>query len=419
MPTFQGLVSEEQLNALVAYVKSQSQPVASRNQTGADRRRSARQDRRKSGAMSMATTTVQPVERENYLNKHYGVGSWLFTTDHKRIALLYLHLDHVLLFHRRLLRAAHPPRTAHARRRPRPGRHLQQTLHHARHGHGLLLPHPIDSRRAGQLPRAHDDRRQGPRLPAHQPAELVSLHHRRRHDAALHAHRRRRYRLDLLHALQHRLHQHQNRRGRTRHLRRRILFHPHRPEFHRHHPPHARPRHDLVAPAAVHLGALRHQHHPDSRHARHRHHHRAGRRRTHPASRHLRSQTRRRSAALPASVLVLFASRRLHHDSAVDGRRHRNHRLLLAQAHLRLQLRRLLLDRHRRLRIPGLGASHVRRRNLRLRRAGLLSAELCRRRALRRQSLQLDRHSYTKDPSTTTRPCSTPSASSACSPWAA
>ena len=29
-------------------------------------------------------------ERENYLNKEYGVGSWLLTTDHKRIALLYL-----------------------------------------------------------------------------------------------------------------------------------------------------------------------------------------------------------------------------------------------------------------------------------------------------------------------------------------
>src|ERR1700732_3152125 len=40
--------------------------------------------------MSMATATIQPVERENYLNKEYGVGSWLFTTDHKRIALLYL-----------------------------------------------------------------------------------------------------------------------------------------------------------------------------------------------------------------------------------------------------------------------------------------------------------------------------------------
>ncbi len=29
-------------------------------------------------------------ERENYLNKEYGVWSWLLTTDHKRIALLYL-----------------------------------------------------------------------------------------------------------------------------------------------------------------------------------------------------------------------------------------------------------------------------------------------------------------------------------------
>ena len=33
---------------------------------------------------------AQPVERENYLNKEYGVWSWLLTTDHKRIALLYL-----------------------------------------------------------------------------------------------------------------------------------------------------------------------------------------------------------------------------------------------------------------------------------------------------------------------------------------
>src|SRR5246127_222940 len=40
--------------------------------------------------MSMATSTVPVVERENYLNKEYGVGSWLLTTDHKRIAPLYL-----------------------------------------------------------------------------------------------------------------------------------------------------------------------------------------------------------------------------------------------------------------------------------------------------------------------------------------
>ena len=38
----------------------------------------------------MATATVPAVERENYLNKEYGIGSWLLTTDHKRIALLYL-----------------------------------------------------------------------------------------------------------------------------------------------------------------------------------------------------------------------------------------------------------------------------------------------------------------------------------------
>src|SRR5579863_9805264 len=38
----------------------------------------------------MEIAIPQPVERENYLNKEYGVWSWLLTTDHKRIALLYL-----------------------------------------------------------------------------------------------------------------------------------------------------------------------------------------------------------------------------------------------------------------------------------------------------------------------------------------
>ncbi len=37
----------------------------------------------------MATTAVTP-EREHYLNQQYGIRSWLLTTDHKRIALLYL-----------------------------------------------------------------------------------------------------------------------------------------------------------------------------------------------------------------------------------------------------------------------------------------------------------------------------------------
>src|SRR6202048_2887145 len=40
--------------------------------------------------MSMATARIQTAEREHYLNKDYGIRSWLLTTDHKRIALLYL-----------------------------------------------------------------------------------------------------------------------------------------------------------------------------------------------------------------------------------------------------------------------------------------------------------------------------------------
>src|SRR3954471_17994292 len=35
-------------------------------------------------------TAPQRVEQENYLNANYGIKSWLLTTDHKRIALLYL-----------------------------------------------------------------------------------------------------------------------------------------------------------------------------------------------------------------------------------------------------------------------------------------------------------------------------------------
>ena len=38
----------------------------------------------------MTTTAVATPEREHYLNKGYGIRSWLLTTDHKRIALLYL-----------------------------------------------------------------------------------------------------------------------------------------------------------------------------------------------------------------------------------------------------------------------------------------------------------------------------------------
>ena len=41
------------------------------------------------GAISMASVTTIP-ERDNYLTNGYGIKSWLLTTDHKRIAMLYL-----------------------------------------------------------------------------------------------------------------------------------------------------------------------------------------------------------------------------------------------------------------------------------------------------------------------------------------
>jgi cytochrome c oxidase subunit I len=40
----------------------------------------------------MATVSTAALEHENYLNADYGIKSWLLTTDHKRIALLYLML---------------------------------------------------------------------------------------------------------------------------------------------------------------------------------------------------------------------------------------------------------------------------------------------------------------------------------------
>ena len=76
-------------------------------------------------------------------------------------------------------------------------------------------------------------------------------------------HRRRRHRLDLLHAVLARMFSNTHViASRRRHLHRRLLLDPDRPELHRHGPQHARARPDLVPAAAVRLVDLRHQHHP-------------------------------------------------------------------------------------------------------------------------------------------------------------
>ena len=71
--------------------------------------------------------------------------------------------------------------------------------------------------------------------------------------------------------------EHAHRPDGARHLHRRLLVDPDRPQLHRHHPPHARARHDLVPPAAVRVGALRHQPGAGARHAGDRDHHRDAR----------------------------------------------------------------------------------------------------------------------------------------------
>ena len=38
----------------------------------------------------MAVASVSSVAPKNYLNADFGLRSWLLTTDHKRIAILYL-----------------------------------------------------------------------------------------------------------------------------------------------------------------------------------------------------------------------------------------------------------------------------------------------------------------------------------------
>ena len=100
----------------------------------------------------------------------------------------------------------------------------------------------------------------------------------------------------------------------------RFLVDPYRSQLHRDHPSHARPGHDVVPVAALRLGALRDEHHPDPGNAGHRHHHSFAGGRAALPRRYFRSQAGRRSGAVSALLLVLLAPRRLHHDFAGHGR---------------------------------------------------------------------------------------------------
>ena len=144
--------------------------------------------------------SAEPRVRHQVLAAHYGPQA-------HRVAVP--RVDYVLLFRRRVLCPRDAAGTVDAGRRSGAGRYLQQAFHHARPGDGVLFPDSFYSRRAGEFPGTPDDRRQRPRVPSHQSAELVPFHYCRHRDAALHPERRRGYWLDLLYALQHNLQQYQ------------------------------------------------------------------------------------------------------------------------------------------------------------------------------------------------------------------
>jgi hypothetical protein len=95
-----------------------------------------------------------------------------------------------------------------------------------------------------------------------------------------------------------------------------------------------------------------------------------------------------------------------------------SHHLLLAQARLRLRIRRPGVDRHRGARLPGVGAPHVCGRHLGVCGVGVLAAQLPGRDSFSGEGLQLDGDAVQRFDHATKRRCSTPSASSGCLPSA-
>ncbi len=127
---------------------------------------------------AVAELPTAPAEsRVNYLNASYGIKSWLLTTDHKRIALLYL-VSITFMFVVGGMAAAlmriHLIEPQGALVEPED---VQQAVHDARNHHGVLLPGSVDPGDAGKFPGADDDRGARPGVSEAEPAELVHLHH--------------------------------------------------------------------------------------------------------------------------------------------------------------------------------------------------------------------------------------------------
>ncbi len=99
MPTYQGQISEEGLIDLVEYLKAlQDELPCAADADHVRVQPSGADDARGGEAMSTTSHTIvnlpdqrtATLPKKNYINAEDGMLSWLFTGDHKRIAILYL-----------------------------------------------------------------------------------------------------------------------------------------------------------------------------------------------------------------------------------------------------------------------------------------------------------------------------------------
>ncbi len=156
--------------------------------------------------MSAATIVSLPdqstarIPKMNFLTKENGLLSWLLTGDHKRIATLYLISITFFFF----IGGALAGLIRLELLTPQTSLMAADTYNKVFTMHGVIMVFfflvPSVPATIGNFVDPHDGRRQGSGAAQDQPAQLVSLRHRRLHDDLHHGRRRRRYRLDLYHA---------------------------------------------------------------------------------------------------------------------------------------------------------------------------------------------------------------------------
>ena len=122
--------------------------------------------------------STQAVSYENFLTRKLGWKSWFFTRDHKRIALMFLITITAIFFRRRNVCDDDSAGVDDSARRPFYFRDVQQTVFDARDRHGVVFSHPVHTDRVRQFPGSNDDRSPRPGISPAESLELVSARHR-------------------------------------------------------------------------------------------------------------------------------------------------------------------------------------------------------------------------------------------------